>query len=68
VELLNHLLQRDVVIGLAVSGGLVALLGNILLRRQASIGPRAARFVLHAGYALSWLSIALFVVLGFRGP
>ena len=68
MELLNNLLQRNVVIGLAVCGGLVALLGNVLLRKSASIGPRTARFVLQAGYALSWLSVALFIVLGFRGP
>ena len=68
MELLSHLLQRNVVIGLAVSGGLLALFGNILLRRKAPVGPRTARFVLRAGYALSWLSVALFIVLGFRGP
>ena len=68
MEFLDPLLQRNVIIGLAVSGGLVALLGSFLLRKQASVDPRTARFVLRAGYALTWLSVALFIVRGFRGP
>lgn len=67
MEFLAPLLQRNVIIGLAVGGGVVALIGSFLLRRKASVDPRVARFVLRAGYTISWLSVALFIIVGFRG-
>lgn len=67
MEFLAPLLQRNVIIALAIFGGLLALLGNWLLRRKAPLSPKAARFVLRSGYAVSWLSVALFIVAGFMG-
>jgi hypothetical protein len=68
VEFLAPLLQRNVIIGLAVGGGLLALIGSFLLRRKASTDPRLARLVLRSGYAITWLSVALFIAVGFFGP
>ena len=67
MEFLAPLLQRDVIIGCAVGGGLLAVIGNFLLRKNASINPALARFILRLGYAISWLSVALFIAVGFLG-
>jgi hypothetical protein len=67
VELLSQLLQRNVIIALAVCGGLIATVGSILLRKKASVDPKTARFVLRSGYGLTWLSVALFIAHGFFG-
>ena len=67
MEFFAPLLQRHVIIGLAVGGGLLALIGSFLLRKKTSVDPRVARFVLRSGYAISWLSVALFIAVGFLG-
>lgn len=67
MEFLTLLLQRNVIIGLAIGGGVVAMIGSFLLRKKPSIDPRVARFVLRSGYAISWSSVALFIVAGFLG-
>ena len=67
MELLAPLLERNVIIALAIGGGVVAVIGSFLLRRKTSINPQVARFVLYAGYTISWSSVALFIVAGFLG-
>ena len=67
MEALAPLLQRPVIIALAVSGGVVALIGSQLLRRSRSVSPRVARFILRTGYAISWSSVGLFIIAGFIG-
>lgn len=67
MEFFAPLLRRDVIIGLAVGGGLLALFGSFLLRKKASVDPNLARVVLRSGYAISWLSVALFIAVGFLG-
>lgn len=67
MEFLAPLLQRNVVITLAVIGGLVSVLGSYLVRRPNVIGPRPARFVLRTGYTVTWSSVALFIAAGFWG-
>ena len=67
MEFLDLLLQRKVIIALAVGGGIVALIGSYLLRKKTAVDPKVARFVLRAGYAISWFSVALFIIVGFRG-
>lgn len=66
MELLDALLQRSVVVALAVTGAVVATLGAYLLRSGSRINPRNARFVLRLGYAITWVSIAIFIAMGFR--
>ena len=67
MELLDLLLQRNVIIALAIGGGLIAVVGNYLLRKESSVDPKTGRFVLRAGYAVSWISVALFIAVGFFG-
>ena len=66
MELLDAILQRPVVIALAVVGAVVATLGGYLLRSGSRVNPRLARLTLRTGYAVTWTSIAIFIVMGFR--
>lgn len=68
VELLDVVLQRSVVVALAIIGALLATVGSILLRKGSQINPRIGRFVLRLGYAVAWASVAIFIAIGFRGP
>ncbi len=67
MELLDAVLQRSVVVALAIIGAIMATVGSVLLREGSRINPRTGRFVLRLGYALAWVSISIFVVMGFRG-
>lgn len=63
MDLFDAVLSRPAIIGLAIAGGLLATIGGLLKRGgNASI----ARALTRAGYALAWLSVAAFVVAGFR--
>jgi hypothetical protein len=66
MELLDALLQRSVIVVLAISGACIATLGGYLMRERSKSNRRIARRILRAGYALAWFSIALFIVAGFR--
>ena len=61
------LLQRGVVIALAVAGAVLSTAASVL-RARGRLGERGARGLNYAGYACMGLSIALFVLAGFRGP
>lgn len=65
MEFFAPLLQRNVIVGLAVGGGVIAMIGSYLLRKNTRINPKLARFILRSGYAISWSSVALFIVAGF---
>lgn len=67
MEFMALLLQRKVIIALAVLGALIATVGNILMRKNSSVGPRVARIVLRTGYVLSWGSVATFITAGLLG-
>ena len=67
MEFMTLLLQRKVIITLAVIGALIATVGSILMRKNISVNPRVARIVLRTGYALSWGSIATFIIAGLLG-
>ena len=67
MEFMTLLLQRKVIITLAVIGALIATVGSILMRKNTSVNPRGARTVLRTGYALSWGSIATFIIAGLLG-
>ena len=67
MEFMTLLLQRKVIIALAVIGALIATVGSILMRKNTSGNPRVARIVLRTGYALSWGSIATFIIAGLLG-
>lgn len=66
MEQVDAILQRPVVIALAILGAVVATIGGYLLRSGSRTDPRIARFVLRLGYAVTWASVAIFIVIGFR--
>jgi hypothetical protein len=61
--LLDAVTKREVVVGLAVAGGCLAAVGSI---RQIRIAPSLSRAAIYLGYAMSGVSILLFIVAGFR--
>jgi len=67
MDLLEAVLQRSVVITLAVVGAAVAMAGTVLLRKGSRVDPRIARFVLRVGYAIAWGSVGIFIAAGFLG-
>ena len=66
MALLDWLLQREVVITLAIVGAVVATAGSHFVNRASTDDPRFARLVLKTGYGITFTSIALFIVAGFR--
>lgn len=67
MEFLTPLLQRDVIIGLAIVGAIIATGGGVLLKKPETIDPGLARLILRLGYTVSWGSVALFILAGFAG-
>ena len=62
---LGWLLSRSTVITVAVLGAALAGAAPLLLAR---LGKRRSKLLNQTGYALTALSITLFIVAGFRGP
>lgn len=67
MDFLEVLLQRSVIITLAIAGAAVAMTGTALLRKGSRVDPRIARFVLRAGYTMAWGSVGIFITAGFFG-
>ncbi len=67
MDFLAPLLQRNIIIALAVIGAVIATAGSILLKKESRIEPKVARFIMKSGYVITWLSIALFITAGFFG-
>lgn len=61
------LLQREVIIALALVGAVIATIGSVLVHRKKPAPPPHARLVLRLGYALTFVSVGLFIVAGFVG-
>jgi len=68
MDILTLLLQRWVIITLALTGAAIATAGNVFLRKSARVGPKTARLIIRFGYGVSWASVALFIAAGFFGP
>lgn len=64
---MEFLLQRGVVIALALAGAVLSTAAS-LLQSRGRLGERGARKLNYAGYAFMGLSMALFVAAGLRGP
>ena len=60
---MEALLERGVVIGLAVAGAVLSTAAS-LLRARGRLGERGARNLNYAGYAFMGVSMALFVLAG----
>ena len=65
MEILMFIMQREVIIGLAVGGALLATVGNFLDVKGLLIGHKSAQAIKKSGYAVSWLSVAFFIAVGF---
>lgn len=65
MDLFKSLLQREVFIGCAIAGAIVATIGSYMLNRQSGVNPRMSRFILRTGYAITWASVAIFIAAGF---
>jgi hypothetical protein len=64
---LDWLLTREVVITLAVLAAIPSVAAS-LLQVRGKISAARARQLNFAGYVLMGISMALFIVIGFRGP
>ena len=62
---LEFLASRPIIISGAIAGALIATLGPILLKRMGVHSPRVLSTVTRLGYALSWISVGLFIAAGF---
>jgi hypothetical protein len=62
---LGFLLDRSTIAALAITGAVLALIASLLLRRATATRAGAARLLLRSGYAITWVSIALFIIAGF---
>ncbi|NQU61109.1 MAG: hypothetical protein HQ512_08260 [Rhodospirillales bacterium] len=67
MEFLAPLLQRQIIIALAVVGAVIATAGSVLLKKESRISTKTARFILKSGYAITWVSLGLFIAAGFFG-
>lgn len=63
--MLDALLRREVVIGLAIAGAVLVMLASALAAR---LGPQRSAWLNRAGYAITTVSVVIFIVIGFRGP
>ena len=60
------LLNRPVVVALAILGAVLATAGSIL-QAKGILGPRGGKVLNYSGYAAMALSMALFALAGLRG-
>ena len=61
----ESLISRPVIIAGAIAGALIATLGPIILKRAGVQSSRVLSTVTRLGYALSWISVGLFIAAGF---
>lgn len=66
IDLLSAVSAREAIIALAVLGALMAMMGNSW-RARGRLTPRVGKIVVRAGYALTWGSLALFLMVVFGG-
>ena len=63
---MEALLDRRLVIALAILGGILSALAS-LLQMRGSVSERRAKHLNHAGYAFMGASMVLFVLAGLTG-
>lgn len=59
------LLDRSTIVALAIAGAGISMLANALLHRCSGTRDRTARRLLRAGYAITGVSVLLFIIAGF---
>lgn len=65
MDTLAPILQRDVIIFLAIVGGVIATIGNFLVQKKQNTNHRLSKLILRTGYVITWTSVALFIATGF---
>ena len=65
MEILSFIMQREVIIALAVGGAFLAIIGNFLGGKGLLIEYKSAQIIRKFGYAVSWCSVAIFIAVGF---
>lgn len=65
MAILDLLTSRPVIVTLAIIGGMIAMLGSYLMRDGSKTPEAKAKMVLRSGYAITWASVAAFIVAGF---
>lgn len=65
MDLLAFLTQRPVIVGLAILGALMVMAASLFGGRDAANPDRRALLLSKTGYAVTFASIALFIVAGF---
>ena len=65
MEILMFIMQREVIIALAVGGTLFAMIGNYLDVKGLLIEHKSAQAIRKSGYAVTWLSVIFFIAVGF---
>ena len=65
MEILMFIMQREVIIALAIGGAILAMIGNFLDVKELLIERKSAQVIRKSGYAVSWLSVAFFIAVGF---
>ena len=65
MKILEFLLAREAMIAFAICGAVIATIGSYLQRENSKTNPKTARFVTRTGYAISWVSVAIFIAAGF---
>jgi hypothetical protein len=61
--LLDAVVKREVVIGLALAGAGLAMIGSLQKTRGS---PAVSRALIYLGYAVTGASVLIFIVAGFR--
>jgi hypothetical protein len=65
MEILFFIIQHEVIIVLAIGGAILALVGNVLDLKGLLVGQKTAQAIRKFGYAVSWISVACFILVGF---
>ena len=65
MDVLSFLIQSEVIITTAIVGAAITVVGTVITGRKAGSSPRLARGIVRFGYAVTFASIALFIVAGF---
>ncbi len=65
METLIFIMQREVIITLAIVGAISAIVGNLLDAKGILVGRKPAQIIRKSGYTLSWVSVAFFIAVGF---
>lgn len=64
-DIIALITSRSFIISLAILGAVIATVGSYLMRDESRMLPRHARMITRSGYAITWASVAGFIVVGF---